>query len=150
MALICLDDLVAFSELFTGIMERGENLTFQEIAHNPQYYKAMESKYNYIQQNHTWSLVDLLFGKTPIIAQWIFKLKSEVNGEPVRYKAHLVICGFQQRHDIAYQEVFAFVIRWESIRTVASIATLNNWEIHHMDVQTTFLNRHLDEEVYSE
>eukprot|EP00253_Pinus_taeda_P030839 PITA_30839 len=48
-----------------------------------------------------------------------------------------------------YEETFAPVARYTSIRTVISLATQMGWEIHQMDVKTTFLNEVI-EEVYIE
>ena len=40
--------------------------------------------------------------------------------------------------------------RITSIRMLIAIDSLNNMEIHHMDVKTAFLNGELDEEIYME
>ena len=40
--------------------------------------------------------------------------------------------------------------RINSIRMVLAIFSLRNLEVHQMDVKTTFLNGHLDEEIYME
>jgi hypothetical protein len=42
------------------------------------------------------------------------------------------------------------VVRISSIRTLISLASIFNLEIHQMDVKTTFLNGYLEEEVYME
>ena len=40
------------------------------------------------------------------------------------------------------------VARWDSIRTLLSIATTNDYEIRQLDVKTAYLNGPLDEEIY--
>ena len=40
--------------------------------------------------------------------------------------------------------------RINSIRMILAIAALQNLEVHQMDVNTDFLNRDLDEEIYIE
>ena len=42
------------------------------------------------------------------------------------------------------------VARYSSIRAVISIVAEMGWKIHQMDMKTTFLNGHLQEEVYLE
>ena len=42
------------------------------------------------------------------------------------------------------------VARYSSIREVISIVAEMGWKIHQMDMKTTFLNGHLQEEVYLE
>ena len=40
--------------------------------------------------------------------------------------------------------------RYTSIRTIMAPASMMTWDLHHMDVKTTFLNGMIDEEVYIE
>ena len=40
------------------------------------------------------------------------------------------------------------MIRFESLRTVITLAVQNSLKLHQMDVTTTFLNGELEEEVY--
>jgi len=58
--------------------------------------------------------------------------------------------GFSQKEGIDYDETFAPVVRYTSIRAVILIATEMGWKIHQMDVKTTFLNDIIGEEVYIE
>jgi hypothetical protein len=51
---------------------------------------------------------------------------------------------------VDYDETFAPVARYSSIRSVVSIAAEMGWKIHQMDVKTAFLNGVLDQEVYVE
>jgi hypothetical protein len=51
---------------------------------------------------------------------------------------------------VDYEETFALVARYTSIRTIISIATQMGWRIHQMDAKTTFLNGNIEEEVYLE
>jgi hypothetical protein len=44
--------------------------------------------------------------------------------------------------------VFAPVARLEKVRILLALATQGNWEVHHMDVKSAFLNGDLKEEVY--
>ena len=58
--------------------------------------------------------------------------------------------GYAQKEGIDYEETFALVARYTSIRSVISLAAQMGWEIHQMDVKTTFLNGVIQEEVYIE
>jgi hypothetical protein len=51
--------------------------------------------------------------------------------------------GFQQKARIDYNEVFAHVAKWNTIHTMLSMATSNNWDILHLDVKIAFLNGNL-------
>ena len=49
-------------------------------------------------------------------------------------------CGFSQKEGIDYEETFAPVARYTSIRLVLALAAVIKWKIHQMNVKTAFLN----------
>ena len=59
-------------------------------------------------------------------------------------------CGFSQKEGIDYEEIFAPVVIYTSIRTVLALAAVMKWKVHQMDVKITFLNGVVEEEVYVE
>jgi hypothetical protein len=58
--------------------------------------------------------------------------------------------GFSQKEGIDYEETFAPMARYTSIRTIIDLATNMKWKLHQMDVKTAFLNGVIEEEVYIE
>ena len=56
--------------------------------------------------------------------------------------------GFSQRKGIDCEETFAPVARYTSIRVIMPLVPMMKWNIHYMDVNTTFLNDVIEEEVY--
>ena len=58
--------------------------------------------------------------------------------------------GFSQKEGIDYEETFAPIARYTSIRTIMALASMMKWNLHQMDVKTTFLNGMIEEKVYIE
>jgi hypothetical protein len=112
--------------------------------------EASNDEIEFIMFNKTWILVDLPSGSKPIGCKWIFKKKMKPDGSVDKFKARLVAKGFRQSKSIDYFDTYAPVARISSIRTLVSLASIYNLEIHQMDVKTAFLNGYLDEEIYME
>ncbi|CAN6576603.1 unnamed protein product [Malus baccata var. baccata] len=60
-----------------------------------------------LEENHTWSLVQLPPGKRVVGSRWIYKTKFKVDGFIERHKARLVARGFTQNFGVYYKEPFA-------------------------------------------
>ena len=67
-----------------------------------------------------------------------------------KYKARLVVKGYNQREGLDYFDTYSPVTRITSIRMLIAIAAVYKLEIHQMDVKTAFLNGDLEEEIYLE
>lgn len=100
------------------------------------------------ESNGTWVLIDLPPGKNAIGGKWVFKAKTGMNGEVIRYKARYVAQGFSQKFGEDYDEVFAPVVLHTTFRTLLSVAARRNMKVHHMDAKTAFLNGKLMETIY--
>jgi hypothetical protein len=111
---------------------------------------AMQEEYDSFVVNNIWSLVPLPKGRKPISYKWVFKIKHGVDGEVERCKGKLVARGFSQTFGVDYNETFAPVANFMSIRCVLALAAIEDMEIHQMDVKTAFLNGDLEEEIYME
>ena len=74
----------------------------------------------------------------------------KADGSIDKYKAKLVIKGYKQWEGLDYFDTYSLVTKINSIRMILAIATLQNLEVHQMDVKTTFLNGDLKEEIYME
>ena len=109
---------------------------------------AADAEYKSLIKNNTWNLVDLPDGKNLVGCKWLFKVKRDADLSINRYKVCLVAQGYSQEAGEDYDEIFAPVTKYNSIRSVLAIANRFDMEVHQMDVKTAFLNGKLDNEIY--
>ena len=93
-----------------------------------------------IMEAHTWDLVECPSDRKPIGCKWVLKLKLNPDNSIERYKARLVAKGYNQKEGIDFEETFAPVVRFPSVRILLSLAAAEDMEIHQMDIKTAFLN----------
>ena len=143
----------SFGPYFLMYLLEDEPQSFKEAMSSPEapYWKeAINDEVESILQNHTWELVDLPPGSKPLGYKWIFKKKMKAYGSIDKYKARLVVKGYNQKEGLDYFDTYSLVTRISSICMLIAIAAIHNLEIHQMDVKTAFLNGDLDEEIYME
>ncbi|GJR13233.1 retrotransposon protein, putative, ty1-copia subclass [Tanacetum coccineum] len=80
--------------------------------------------------------------------KWIFKKKTDMDGNVHTYKARLVAKGFTQTYEVDYEETYHPMRDIRAIRILIAIAAFYDYKIWQMDVKTAFLNGYLDEDIY--
>ena len=110
----------------------------------------MNEEYESILKNDVWDIVPRPEGKSIVTSKWIYKIKHAADGSVEKYKARFVARGFSQKEGIDYDETFAPVARFTSIRTIIALAVAVGWKLYQTDVKTAFLNGEIEEEVYIE
>src|SRR5690606_35571305 len=96
----------------------------------------------------TWDLVPCPPGRKRISTRWVYRVKCNPDGSIHRFKARFVAKGFSQSQGIDYDETFAPVAKFNSLRVVLAVATLEDLKIHQMDVDTAFLNGSITEDIF--
>ncbi|KAK8696520.1 hypothetical protein V6N13_001654 [Hibiscus sabdariffa] len=125
--------------------------TYQEAVASPdseKWLEAMRSEMDSMSENQVWTLVEPPEGIKPIGCKWVFKKKTDMDGNVQTYKGRLVAKGFRQIHGVDYDETFSLVAMIKSIRILLAVAAFHDYEIWQMDVKTAFLNGKLEEDVY--
>jgi hypothetical protein len=108
----------------------------------------MDEELESIRKNKTYTVTTIPAGRKAIDTKWIFKVKKDSDGNIARLKARLVAKGYRQQQGIDYDETFAPVTKFTTLRTLLALAALHNLELDQMDVTTAFLNGDLQEEIY--
>jgi hypothetical protein len=139
----------SYIALMCDLLEE-EPIFFQESIQRKEWADAMIEEYQSIIKNEVWKIVPRLKSKYVVSSKSLFKIKHVADGSFEKYKAIFVARGFSQKEGIDYEETFAPVARYTSIRTIIALVAKMKWKLHQMDVKTTFLNGVIEEKVYIE
>jgi hypothetical protein len=138
---------------FAVLEEFAEPATYREAVEGKEarfWKQAMKEEMNSHKENNTWTLAKLPEGRKTVGSKWIFKKKIGKDGQVERYKARLCAKGYTQEKGIDYNETFAPVLKYKSMRIILSLVAIRDLELKQMDVQTAFLNAEIKEEVFME
>ena len=141
------------SDEYVTLTEGGEPECYEEAIsgeHKEKWFEAMQDEMKSLHENKTFELVKLPEGKRALKNKWVFRIKHEEHSLQPRFKARLVVKGFNQRKGIDFDEIFSPVVKMTSIRTVLGLAASLDLEIEQMDVKTAFLHGDLEEKIFIE
>ena len=111
--------------------------------------KAIESELQSHRENNTWAVVDHHEQIQNVIgSKWVFAIKHHSDGRIARYKARLVAQGFSQIPGVDFDQTYAPVARYDSLRLIMRLAATLRLDIHQMDFDTAYLNSHISEDLY--
>ncbi|SCZ99827.1 BZ3500_MvSof-1268-A1-R1_C101g00555 [Microbotryum saponariae] len=78
-------------------------------------------------------------GATIVTSKFVWKTKRNALGEVTGHKARLVAQGNRQRDGIDFNETFAPVARFSSIRSLLALAAANGLHVHQADIDKAYL-----------
>jgi hypothetical protein len=125
-----------------------EPATFTEAERYQPWRRVMLEEINSIESNKMWRLVPLPLVHRSIGLKWVYKLKKNTADVVIKHKAHLVVKGYVQQQGVDFEEVFVPMAPIESVRLLLALAAHEGWPLHHMDVNSAFLNGEMADEVY--
>ena len=112
-------------------MDNDEPLTYAKVMVDPDselWLEAMRSELKSMDDNQVWNLVDPPDGVRAIEYKWIFKNKTDMDGNVQIHKARLVGKGFRQVQGIDYNKTFSPVAMLKSVRIILAIAAYFDYE----------------------
>ena len=80
-------------------------------------------------KHDVWDIVPKPEGKIIVSSKWIYKIKHAADESIEKYKARFVARGFSQKEGIDYEETFAPVARYTSIRAIMALASMMKWDL---------------------
>ncbi|KAH9090716.1 hypothetical protein LEN26_018851 [Aphanomyces euteiches] len=128
----------------------GTPRNYNEAVEGPEaskWTKAIDEELAALNDYGTWEETDVV-PKCALDTTWVFKIKTDKDGNVARRKARLVIRGYMQIPGVDFGDTYAPVTRVNSMRCVLAIAASRDYEIKQFDVDTAFLNPAIDYEIY--
>jgi len=109
---------------------------------------AMNDEIIALKKNKTCDVVNKPRGRNIVGSKWVFKIEKNADGTLERFRARAVAQGFSQAAGCDFEDTFASVIRYESLRLLIAISARNKWRPRQFDVKSAFLYGKLKEDVY--
>ena len=134
------DKCVANFVSYSCYLSQVEPTKVEEARQDESQVEGMHDELLQFQRNDVQTLVPRLKGEHIIGTKWIFRNKTDEEGNVIRNKARLVAQGYSQMEVANYDETFAPVARIESIRILLALTCHLKFKLYQMDVKTAFLN----------
>jgi hypothetical protein len=112
--------------------------------------EAADEEMSQLKKLGVFEIVEKPPGVRPLASKWVLLRKRNADGSIERYRARWVVKGFGQRPGIDFNEIFAPVVKPETVRLLLAYAATYDLEIQQIDVRTAFMYGELHEEVYME
>lgn len=112
----------------------------------PLWKAAIQRELDSHAANGTWKIVKDIPAKM-IGCRWVFAIKVDADGNKT-YKARLVAQGFSQIQGIDFEDTYAPVVRYDSLRLLIRLAILFGWDLQQVDFDTAYLNGLLSEIIF--
>ena len=94
------------------LLDHDEPMNYEEAMmslDSAKWLEAMKYEMGSMYENRVWTLVDLPDDRQAIENKWIFKKKTDADGNVTVYKARLVAKGFQQVQRVDYDGTFSLI-----------------------------------------
>lgn len=109
---------------------------------------AIETELKNMSINDVWDVVELPEGAKAIGTTWVYRVKTGVNGEFIKYKARLCAQGFTQIEGVDFKETYAPTGVKATLRVLLAKVAADDLELESMDAVAAFLNGVPDEVIY--
>ena len=102
----------------------GEHDSYSEAMASPEkktWQAAMQDELNSLKDNSTWTLVDRPKDRKVITGRWVYKIKTDEQGNIDKFKARYVAKSFMQVPGLDFHETYAPTCKPEHVRTSCSV-----------------------------
>jgi hypothetical protein len=119
----------SYATYMTKLLDE-EPTTFEEAVQKGQWKEAMTEENQSIMKNEVWKIIPRPKEKSVVTSKWVYKIKHAEDGSMDKYKERFIARGFSQKEGEDYDETFAPVARYTSIRAIISLVASMGWNLH--------------------
>ena len=123
--------------------------TFKDATHSDDanlWKQAMQEEFDTPEEMGTWKLVSLPKGRKATRNRWVYVMRKDIRSD----SGHDSLAkGYSQVPGIDFDEVFASVANYSTVRMVLPLSAAMGWRRIGIDIKSAFLNSELDEELYT-
>lgn len=83
----------------------------------------MQHELHVLVLNNTWVVTTLPKGNKVTGCKWVYKVKCKPNGEINRFKACLVVKGYNQIEGLDYKDRFSSIVKLPAVQILIALAT---------------------------
>ena len=116
------DKYVANFVSYSYYLSQVEPTKVEEALQDEIWVEAIHDELFQFQRNDVRTLAPRPEGEHIIGTKWIFRNKTDEEGNVIRNKTRLVAQGYSQMEGVDYNETFALVSHMESIRILLALA----------------------------
>ena len=142
------DISVLFSQAVTAAsIQLGEPKHYKQAISGPDSHiwkSSMQEELDSHQKCGTYVPVTLPKGVKVVPLQWVYKIKQNEKGDPIRAKSRLVARGDMCVAGVHFEAIHAPVVHFATSRMFLGLTCQRGWKVHQMDVSTAFVNAELD------
>ena len=117
-----------------------------------EFRKAMQKEWDDQLNNGNFTVVhrsEVPEGATVLPAVWQMKRKRDIRTRKIKkYKARLNLDGSRMQYGKHYDQTYAPVAKWNSIRTLLTVSALFGWHTRQIDYVLAFPQAPIEREIY--
>ena len=122
----------------------------EKNASKHQWKLAVEEELNSMKTHDVWTIIEKPDKIKILKSRWVFRVKEDSLGNPIRFKARLVAKGFLQKPGVDYEDTYSPVAKYATVRTILAVGVAMQMYFEQLDVKTAFLYGDLKETIYLE
>ncbi|GKD12940.1 retrovirus-related pol polyprotein from transposon TNT 1-94 [Tanacetum coccineum] len=138
----------SYIAFLANVFANSKSTSYAQAEKDVEWVRAMEAELTALERNHTWNVTSLPKGHKLITSKWVYKIKYKPDGKVDKFKARLVVRGFNQKEGLDHKHTFSPVAKLAIVRVLIAIAIAKQWSLHQLDINNAFLHGSIEEEIY--